>query len=102
PVPSAWPAPTVRKDTPPPRPTVADQPVPEQARPERSENDAPAADPVVRILSGTRRYHTSDCALIEDIGDEAEDLEALPRSEAQARGCTPCLVCQPDKEHTRG
>jgi hypothetical protein len=57
------------------------------------------AGPQVRILSGTRRYHRPDCALIEDIGDEAEDLESLSRVKAKERGCTPCLVCQPDKEH---
>ncbi|MWA04325.1 hypothetical protein F8568_028895 [Actinomadura sp. LD22] len=57
--------------------------------------------PQVRILSGTKRYHRTDCALIEDIGDEADDLEALSRAEAKARGCTPCLVCQPDREHAR-
>lgn len=62
-----------------------------------------AADdgPQVRILSGTKRYHRVDCALIEDIGDEADDLESLSRAEAKARGCTPCLVCQPDREHAR-
>jgi methylphosphotriester-DNA--protein-cysteine methyltransferase len=64
----------------------------------------PAADvpddggPLVRILSGTKRYHRPNCALIEDIGDDADDLESLSRAEAQARGCTPCLVCQPDKQ----
>jgi hypothetical protein len=69
--------------------------------PEPTQDDAPgAASPQVRILSGTRRYHRPDCALIEDIGDEAEDLESLSRDEAKERGCTPCLVCQPDKEHT--
>ncbi|MQY02310.1 hypothetical protein [Actinomadura macrotermitis] len=57
--------------------------------------------PQVRILSGTKRYHRVDCALIEDIGDEADDLESLSRAEAKARGCTPCLVCQPDREHAR-
>lgn len=56
--------------------------------------------PMVRILSGTKRYHRASCALIEDIGDDADDLESLFRSEAKSRGCTPCLVCQPDKEHT--
>ncbi|WP_026341277.1 hypothetical protein [Actinomadura atramentaria] len=60
-----------------------------------------ADDEQVRILSGTKRYHRVDCALIEDIGDEADDLESLPRAEAKARGCTPCLVCQPDREHAR-
>jgi hypothetical protein len=59
-----------------------------------------SASPQVRILSGTKRYHRPDCALIEDIGDEAEDLESVTRDEAKERGCTPCLVCQPDKEHT--
>jgi hypothetical protein len=54
--------------------------------------------PQVRILSGTKRYHRPDCALIEDIGEGADDLESLTRAEAKARGCTPCLVCQPDKE----
>ncbi|QXJ25410.1 hypothetical protein AGRA3207_006897 [Actinomadura graeca] len=76
-------------------------------RPAASPEAEPAAEasedegPQVRILSGTRRYHRIDCALIEDIGDEAEDLEALSRAEAMARGCTPCLVCQPDREHAR-
>lgn len=55
----------------------------------------------MRILSGTKRYHRTDCALIEDIGDDADDLEALSRAEAKARGCTPCLVCQPDRERAR-
>ncbi|MFC5182366.1 hypothetical protein [Actinomadura harenae] len=65
------------------------------------EEPADAEEPQVRILSGTKRYHRPDCALIEDIGDDAEDLESLPRSEAKERGCTPCLVCQPDREHAR-
>jgi hypothetical protein len=54
--------------------------------------------PYVRILSGTKRYHRPDCALIEDIADDADDLETVPPSEAKERGCTPCLVCQPDKD----
>ncbi|GAB2849204.1 hypothetical protein GCM10027176_60540 [Actinoallomurus bryophytorum] len=54
--------------------------------------------PFVRILSGTKRYHRPDCALIEDIADDADDLETLSQAEAKERGCTPCLVCQPDKD----
>ncbi|MDL4770999.1 hypothetical protein [Actinomadura xylanilytica] len=77
--------------------------------PAKEADDAPADDageaddegPQVRILSGTKRYHRTDCALIEDIGDDADDLEALSRAEAKARGCTPCLVCQPDRERAR-
>ncbi len=70
------------------------------------DDDEPAGEPAgdgpqVRILSGTKRYHRVDCALIEDIGDEADDLESLSRAEAKSRGCTPCLVCQPDREHAR-
>lgn len=57
-----------------------------------------SALPYVRILSGTKRYHRPDCALIEDIADDADDLETLPPAEAKERGCTPCLVCQPDKD----
>jgi hypothetical protein len=75
--------------------------VPEQSRePEPEPTPEPVmAGPLVRILSGTKRYHRPDCALIEDIGDEIDDLESLGRDDAKARGCTPCLVCQPDKEH---
>jgi hypothetical protein len=54
--------------------------------------------PFVRILSGTRRYHRPSCALIEDIADDADDLESVSPEEAKERGCTPCLVCQPDKD----
>jgi hypothetical protein len=90
---------TTREDPVAASPERAEEPAGETSDPEE-----PAADdegPQVRILSGTKRYHAADCALIEDIGDDADDLEALPRAEATARGCTPCLVCQPDKEHVR-
>ncbi|MGI5227376.1 hypothetical protein [Actinoallomurus sp. CA-142502] len=63
-----------------------------------SEDDAASDDSLVRILSGTKRYHRPNCALIEDIADDADDLESLTRTEAKERGCTPCLVCQPDKD----
>lgn len=76
-------------------------PEPEPAREEPAAAEPDGDDPQVRILSGTKRYHRTDCALIEDIGDEADDLESLSRTEAKARGCTPCLVCQPDRERAR-
>ncbi|GAB3661375.1 hypothetical protein GCM10027589_23580 [Actinocorallia lasiicapitis] len=82
-----------------PAPTV-EEPLPVAVPESREPAEEPADEgPIVRILSGTKRYHRTDCALIEDIGEEDEDLESLPRTEAKARGCTPCLVCQPDKEH---
>jgi hypothetical protein len=57
----------------------------------------------VRVLSGTRRYHRPDCALIEDIAGEesADDLETLSAEAARAKGYTACLVCRPDREHAR-
>jgi hypothetical protein len=78
---------------------AASDSAPEQAT--ASDAAAGGDDPQVRILSGTKRYHRAECALIEDIGDDADDLEALSRTEAKAKGCTPCLVCQPDLEHSR-
>nr|WP_254716218.1 hypothetical protein [Actinomadura sp. WMMB 499] len=103
---------TADLEPPAPRHGDAEQPdepaeVPRRApEPEAAEEEPPAADPdgddpQVRILSGTKRYHRTDCALIEDIGDEADDLESLSRTEAKSRGCTPCLVCQPDRERAR-
>ncbi|SPT63410.1 hypothetical protein [Actinomadura madurae] len=89
------------------RDTAADEDEPATAHdPEPSASGEPEPEPEpegpqVRILSGTKRYHRVDCALIEDIGDEADDLESLSRAEAKSRGCTPCLVCQPDREHAR-
>ncbi|MFC0041964.1 hypothetical protein [Actinomadura rayongensis] len=92
-----------------PRPRVSDPAATHDDTPVHAGRSAPAGgtpaaggdDEPVRILSGTKRYHRIDCALIEDIGDEADDLEALSRAEAKARGCTPCLVCQPDRERAR-
>ena len=87
-----------------PAPQPPDEPEAEAASADADDQPEPeTADdgPLVRILSGTKRYHRTDCALIEDIGDEADDLESLSRAEAKSRGCTPCLVCQPDREHAR-
>ncbi|MFI0371609.1 hypothetical protein ACH35V_27405 [Actinomadura sp. 1N219] len=84
-----------------PRPEARSEPRSAEASAAASGDESADEGPQVRILSGTKRYHRMDCALIEDIGDEADDLESLPRAEAKARGCTPCLVCQPDREHAR-
>ncbi|GAA0968773.1 hypothetical protein [Actinocorallia libanotica] len=87
-------------------PVPGERPAPQAGAPAEETLAAPAVPgsrepedaPVVRILSGTKRYHRPDCALIEDIGEEDEDLETISRDTAEERGCTPCLVCQPDKE----
>ncbi|MEV0664170.1 hypothetical protein ACIBI3_15090 [Actinomadura luteofluorescens] len=90
------------EDVPEPEPSGAELAGERDPEPEPSALDDAGDDgPQVRILSGTKRYHRVDCALIEDIGDEADDLESLSRAEAKARGCTPCLVCQPDRAHAR-
>ncbi|MFB9837638.1 hypothetical protein [Actinoallomurus acaciae] len=65
---------------------------------EPADADVTSDASLVRILSGTKRYHRPNCALIEDIAEDADDLESLTRAEAKDRGCTPCLVCQPDKD----
>jgi hypothetical protein len=66
---------------------------------ERSGRKSAADDAVssVRIISGTKRYHRRDCALIEDIADDTGEMQTLPLAEAQDGGYTPCLVCQPDQ-----
>ncbi|MDN3350985.1 hypothetical protein [Actinomadura sp. DC4] len=89
------PEPAVEEPEPAPEPEAAEE------TPPAEEQDEPAAHsdlPFVRILSGTKRYHRPDCALIEDIADDADDLETLSPAAAKERGCTPCLVCQPDKD----
>ncbi|GAA1833130.1 hypothetical protein [Actinomadura chokoriensis] len=89
-----------------PEPVAEPEREPEPSAEGSADRAEPAAEPAgdgpqVRILSGTKRYHRVDCALIEDIGDEADDLESLSRAEAKSRGCTACLVCQPDRERAR-
>ncbi|GAA2407772.1 hypothetical protein GCM10010191_15270 [Actinomadura vinacea] len=92
--PPAWPTPGA---TPPE--TAADIPAGAPSSATAAGDPVPddGDDVLVRILSGTKRYHRVECALIEDIGDDTEDLESLTRAEAKSRGCTPCLVCQPDR-----
>lgn len=80
----------------------ADEAEDEAHRDDADHDDAATAGhpdlPFVRILSGTKRYHRPDCALIEDIAEDADDMETVSPAEAKERGCTPCLVCQPDKD----
>jgi hypothetical protein len=99
---AAEPAAEPEEETPEPAKAEADaEPATDDEETDAAADEA-AADgtdlPFVRILSGTKRYHRPDCALIEDIAEDADDLETLSPSEAKDRGCTPCLVCQPDKD----
>ncbi|MEU6413882.1 hypothetical protein [Microbispora sp. NPDC046933] len=49
-------------------------------------------DTPVRVMVGTRRYHTGDCPLISGMGDSG--IETMTRAEADEAGLTPCSVCQ--------
>ena len=82
PTPAAWLAPTTATDD-----------TPASAAP--TDTVSAADEGTVRIISGTKRYHRPDCSLITDIDADSDELESLTATEAKARGCTPCLVCQP-------
>jgi hypothetical protein len=56
--------------------------------------DAPRDIPAgsVRVMTGTRRYHSSECPLISAIDDGS--IEVMTREEAEAAGLTHWSVCQ--------
>ncbi|GII88719.1 hypothetical protein Ssi03_67090 [Sphaerisporangium siamense] len=45
----------------------------------------------VKVIPGTRRYHSSACPLIQ--GSDPDTLESMTESEAESRGLTHCSVC---------
>ncbi|NAS27493.1 hypothetical protein GT755_38230 [Herbidospora sp. NEAU-GS84] len=46
--------------------------------------------PMVKVMEGTRRYHTPDCPLIK--GDD-DGIETMSQPAAEEAGLTPCTVC---------
>ncbi|MEU9885661.1 hypothetical protein [Sphaerisporangium sp. NPDC051011] len=46
----------------------------------------------VKVIPGTRRYHSSACPLVK--GFESDALETLSEADAKAKGLTHCSVCQ--------
>jgi hypothetical protein len=50
---------------------------------------------VVTIVPGVARYHRAGCILIRFLADG--DLEQVTRQQAEARGCSPCRACEPEK-----
>jgi hypothetical protein len=46
---------------------------------------------MVKVISGTRRYHSSACPLIK--GSDPGSLETMSRPDAEAAGLTHCSVC---------
>jgi hypothetical protein len=52
------------------------------------------------VVPGIARYHTSDCILIRFLGED--DLETMPRQQAEDSGCVPCKACKPEKVPAAG
>ncbi|TDB98160.1 hypothetical protein E1267_38990 [Nonomuraea longispora] len=50
----------------------------------------------VKVIVGTRRYHSTDCPLIRGAGDSG--VETMAVAAAEAAGLTSCSVCQHDRE----
>ncbi|TDE49153.1 hypothetical protein E1295_20430 [Nonomuraea mesophila] len=50
----------------------------------------------VKVIVGTRRYHSTNCPLIRGAGDSG--VETMAVTAAEAAGLTSCSVCQHDRE----
>jgi hypothetical protein len=50
----------------------------------------------VKVIVGTRRYHSTDCPLIQGAGDGG--VETMTLAQAEDAGLTSCSVCQHDHE----
>lgn len=115
-----------RKADPPVKPEVSAKPEPEPADTEQSEAAVKDSEPVsaqapkgdgakpsddakgepsegddeepgtVKVIVGTRRYHSTACPLIRGAGDSG--VETMSLAEAEAAGLTSCSVCQNDRE----
>ncbi|MEU8249010.1 hypothetical protein [Nonomuraea sp. NPDC048916] len=70
----------------------------ERAGQGESGTDTPAKEraATVKVIAGTRRYHSTDCPLIRGAGDSG--VETMTFAQAEAAGLTSCSVCQNDHE----
>lgn len=75
------------------------KPAPKSAESPKDKPEAPDRDErpgTVKVIVGTRRYHSTACPLIRGAGDTGVETMSLARAEA-AR-LTSCSVCQNDRE----
>ncbi|PZG24793.1 hypothetical protein C1I98_35205 [Spongiactinospora gelatinilytica] len=52
---------------------------------------SPAPAQSVKVISGTKRFHTTGCPLLRAATDDV--VETMPRARAEAAGFTHCSVC---------
>jgi hypothetical protein len=73
--------------------------VPAAASPVKQAAQPPATGQIkVTVVPGVARYHRSGCILIRFLG--SDDLEVMPRLQAQDAGFVACRACQPDELKT--
>ncbi|MGW4802309.1 hypothetical protein ACWEPC_58850 [Nonomuraea sp. NPDC004297] len=60
------------------------------------ESEAGDGQEKVKVIVGTRRYHSTSCPLIRGAGDTG--VETMTLKAAEAAGLTSCSVCQHDRE----
>ncbi|WP_157244700.1 hypothetical protein [Nonomuraea typhae] len=76
-----------------PKPADAPKAKDEPASEDRDGDDRPGT---VKVIVGTRRYHSTACPLIRGAGDTG--VETMSLAQAEAAGLTSCSVCQNDRE----
>ncbi|WP_214327801.1 hypothetical protein [Nonomuraea sediminis] len=89
--------------------TPAETKKPEAKKPEAAEEPEPDGEETrpdvrapgkktgtVKVIVGTRRYHSTACPLIRGAGDTG--VETMTLAQAEAAGLTSCSVCQHDRE----
>ncbi|MBB5077116.1 hypothetical protein [Nonomuraea endophytica] len=80
-------------------PSPEPEPKPRPAAEDVAGDVAPAKDTrpgTVKVIVGTRRYHSTACPLIRGAGDTG--VETMTLAQAEAAGLTSCSVCQNDRE----
>ncbi|WP_424534624.1 hypothetical protein ACOZ38_30820 [Sphaerisporangium viridialbum] len=66
-------------------------------KPRKSDSTVEVMRPgIVKVIPGTRRYHSSACPLIK--GSDPGTLETMSKADAEAAGLTHCSVCDRDDD----